>query len=142
MSESPAGAITPKAEQFGQLVRDGELQGGPVVMLNLLKFKPAAAGAAGSGSEAYARYGEAALRMIEAQGGRLLWSGRADQVLIGDPRQDWDVVLLVQYPSRRAFVEMVTRPEYLEAHADREAALERTVVLACTPGLPALPAAS
>jgi hypothetical protein len=51
-------------------------------------------------------------------------------------------VLLVEYPSRKAFIEMVTQPEYLEAHADREAALERTVVLACTPGLPAAPAAS
>ncbi len=51
-------------------------------------------------------------------------------------------MLLVEYPSRRAFIEMVSRPDYLEAHADREAALERTLVLACTPGLPGLAAPS
>ncbi len=72
--------------------------------------------------------------MVEERGGRVLWSGRAEQVLIGDPAADWDVVVLVEYPSRAAFVEMVSSPEYLEAHADREAGLERTVVLACSPG--------
>ena len=71
--------------------------------------------------------------MIEHQGGRLLWAGTGDQVLIGDPEQDWDAVLLVEYPSRAAFVEMVSSPEYLAAHAHREGALARTIVIACTP---------
>jgi hypothetical protein len=31
---------------------------------------------------------------------------------------------------------MVSRPEYLEAHAHRERALERTVVIACSPAVP------
>ena len=59
--------------------------------------------------------------------------GTGDQVLIGDVEQDWDAVLLVEYPSRAAFIEMVSSPEYLEAHAHRERALERTIVIACTP---------
>ena len=42
-------------------------------------------------------------------------------------------MLLVEYPSRAAFVEMVSSPEYLAAHAHRERALERTIVIACTP---------
>jgi uncharacterized protein (DUF1330 family) len=71
--------------------------------------------------------------MVEERGGRLLWSGQAQQVLIGDPAADWDVVALVEYPSRSAFIEMVSSPEYLQAHADREAALERTIVVACSP---------
>jgi uncharacterized protein (DUF1330 family) len=95
-------------------------------MLNLLKFKE-------GGSEAYERYGDAVTGMVEERGGRLLWSGRAEQILIGDPAADWDVVALVEYPSRAAFIEMVSSPGYLEAHADREAALERTIVVACSP---------
>ena len=114
--------IVPNLEQFKQLVAAPDE--GPVVMVNLLKFKDA---------DAYRRYGNAAIGMIEAQGGRLLWAGRGQQVLIGDPGEDWDVVLAVEYPSRKAFVEMVSRPEYLEAHADRERALARTVVIACAP---------
>jgi uncharacterized protein (DUF1330 family) len=104
-------------------------------MLNLLKFKHAAQGEAGSGEQAYRRYGEAAVAMVEQRGGRVLWQGRADQVLIGDPAEDWDMVALVEYPSRQKFIEMVSNPEYIKAHADREAGLERTFVIACTPVL-------
>ena len=122
-------AITPNLDQFQQLAASAAK--GPVVMINLLKFRTGEDG--GPGVEEYRRYGDVALEMIEHQGGRLLWAGTGDQVLIGDPEQDWDAVLLVEYPSRAAFIEMVSSPEYLEAHAHRERALERTVVIACTP---------
>jgi uncharacterized protein (DUF1330 family) len=122
-------AITPNLDQFQQLAGSGAK--GPVVMINLLKLRTGEDG--GPGVEEYRRYGDVALEMIEHQGGRLLWAGTGDQVLIGDPGQDWDAVLLVEYPSRAAFIEMVSSPEYLEAHAHRERALERTVVIACTP---------
>jgi len=107
---------------------------GPVVMLNLLKFKPRAEGEGGSGGQAYGRYGERVERMIEARGGKVIWTGRAEQVFIGDPVGDaWDVALLVWYPSRQSFVEMVSTPDYADAHRHREQGLERSVVLACTP---------
>jgi hypothetical protein len=101
-------AIRPNREQFAELAASTDT--GPVVMLNLLKFKAKATGEAGSGSDAYQRYG--------------------DQMLIGDPAQDWDSVVLVEYPSRKAFIEMVTAPKYEEAHEHREAGLERTVLVA------------
>jgi uncharacterized protein (DUF1330 family) len=123
------GPLTPNVEQFQDLA--AAVDDGPVVMLNLLKFKP-------GGADSYTRYGDAAREMIEARGGSLVWSGRAEQVLIGDPAAGWDAVLLVQYPSRRAFIEMVSTPEYLAAHRDREAGLERTIVVACSPA-PASP---
>ena len=102
-------------------------------MLNLLKFKEKADGGAGSGGQEYKKYGDAAVEMIEQRGGKVIWSGRAEQVLIGDPTEDWDVVLLVQYPSRAAFIEMVTTPEYEQAHEHRESGLDRTIVVACSP---------
>ena len=120
-------AVTPNVDQFRALAAAPDE--GAVVMLNLLKFKE-------GGADTYLRYGDAAVGMVEERGGRVLWSGRAQQVLIGDPAADWDVVVLVEYPSRAAFIEMVSSPEYLQAHADREAGLERTVVLACSPAAP------
>ena len=102
-------------------------------MINLLKFRNGDAPEGTTGVEEYRRYGDTALEMIAQQGGRILWAGTGDQVLIGDVEEDWDAVLLVEYPSRAAFVEMVSSPEYLEAHAHRERALERTIVIACTP---------
>jgi uncharacterized protein (DUF1330 family) len=118
--------IRPNAEQFMALAqheRDGE-----VVMLNLLKFH------GDGGAASYGRYGDAAVQMIEDRGGRVVWMGRAEQVLIGDvDANDWDAVALVSYPSRQAFIEMVSTPEYQEAHTHREQGLERTVVIACEP---------
>ena len=78
--------------------------------------------------------------MVEARGGKVIWTGRPEHVLIGDPAADaWDLVALVSYPSRAAFVDMVTSPNYEEAHTDRERGLDRTVLLACEPLLDALP---
>ncbi len=112
--------IRPNADQFAALVNAPDE--GPVVMVNLLKFKAAAA---------YERYGSAATAMVEERGGRLLWLGRVEQVLIGDVDTDgWDAVALVEYPSRQAFVDMVSTREYQAAHAHREEGLDRTVVLA------------
>jgi uncharacterized protein (DUF1330 family) len=128
-------AIRPNREQFTALAQAPDA--GPVVMLNLLKFKErtgdeGSADGAGSGREAYGRYSDAVVQMVEARGGKLLWSGTADQILIGDPAQDWDAIALVEYPSRKAFIDMVTQPEYERAHEHREAGLERTILIAMT----------
>jgi uncharacterized protein (DUF1330 family) len=118
-------AITPNADQFRELAASTDE--GPVVMLNLLKFD------GGGGAREYDEYGGAATRMIGEGGGRVLYIGRCDQVLIGDTSEDWDAVALVEYPSRKAFIEMVSRKDYREAHTHREAGLKRTIVLATTP---------
>lgn len=68
-------SITPNADQFLDYAQS-DLEG-EVVMLNLLKFKERADGEEGSGREAYERYGEAAVKMVHEQGGRL-----ADTVII------------------------------------------------------------
>jgi hypothetical protein len=44
-------------------------------------------------------------------------------------------VLAVQYPSRSAFLSMVTDPDYLQVHAHRAAALADSRLIACTPAL-------
>lgn len=125
-------SITPNPDQFREYL-DSDLDG-EVVMVNLLKFKTAAGSGDGSGSDAYRRYGDAVVAMIEKQGAKVMWMGRARHVFIGDPVSDqWDAVALVSYPSRQTFVEMVSTPAYGEAHAHREDGLERTVVIACAP---------
>ena len=144
-------AITPTREQFTEFAhgtREGE-----VVMINLLHFaRPdegegegagagAAAGAskATSGAGAYREYSDQVVKMVESRGGKVIWTGRPENVLIGDSEaDDWDLVALVSYPSRAAFIDMVTSPKYEEAHTHRERGLDRTVLLACEPLLNAL----
>jgi uncharacterized protein (DUF1330 family) len=117
--------IRPNRDQFVELMNAPD--DGPVVMLNLLKFKPR------EGAGEYNKYGDAVVPMVEARGGKVLWMGKVDQTLIGDVDADaWDAIALVQYPSRNAFVEMATSKDYESAHEHRESGLERTVLLACT----------
>jgi uncharacterized protein (DUF1330 family) len=100
-------------------------------MLNLLKFKKRATGEEGTGADAYRRYADAVVKMVEARGGKVLWSGRATHVLIGSEADKWDAVALVQYPNPSAFLEMATSSEMHDIHGHREAGLERTVLIAC-----------
>src|SRR5262245_38647305 len=100
--------IGPTKQQIKALV-ESDLET-PVVMLNLLKFAERADGGngAGSGRDSYARYGDRVRSMLESVGGRILWQGRADSVVIGDEGDEWDAVILVEYPSRQAFIELTS----------------------------------
>jgi uncharacterized protein (DUF1330 family) len=85
-----------------------------VTMLNLLEFKPE------GGRERYAEYGAAVAPLLERAGGRVVFAGDGNPALLGDG--SWDMVLLVEYPSRKAFLEMVGSEEYLGiAHLRSEA---------------------
>ncbi len=110
--------------------------GEPFVMLNLLRFKEQADGVGEgmSGRDCYARYGAEAQPFLERVGGRLLYAVSAEQSVIGPDPAEWDMVLLVEYPSRAKFLEMATAADYLEIHAYREAALADSRLVACSPG--------
>ena len=101
---------------------------GPVVMLNLLKFKR------GGGSRAYARYSDAFQEVLQRHGGRFLYLGRAAEMLVG--HEDWDAVALVEYPSRKVFLEVIALPEYAAMARYREEGLERTVLYTTEPRVP------
>jgi hypothetical protein len=72
--------ISPDLDKFAKLIKEHP---GPIVMLNLLKFRAKAQEEEGTGAEAYGRYGSRVVKMIEALGGKVLWSGRPESVLIG-----------------------------------------------------------
>lgn len=124
-------AIVPTREQVEALA--GSQSDAPIVMLNLLRFKEHADGIdeGVSGAEAYGRYGEAATPFLERVGGRLLIAVAAQQTFIGPEAGEWDMALMVEYPSRKAFLEMATDPEYLEIHQHRDAALADSRLIVC-----------
>ena len=106
----------------------------PVVMLNLLRFKDRADGIdeGVSGREAYGRYATATAPFLEKVGGRLLNAVDARQVVIGPAEAEWDMALLVEYPTPGGFLEMAGDPDYLKAHAHRDAALADSRLIACS----------
>ncbi len=126
--------IAPRPEQLTDLLE--RAPDGPIHMLNLLKFRERAEYPDGrdddvSGAEAYARYGAAVTRMIEALGGRVVWSGSPSVLVIGDGEPEWDQVAVVEYPSLEAFVSMTSSEEYQAIHVHREAGLEHQLLVNC-----------
>ena len=103
-------AIYPTAEQFQELMKGPQDQ--PVVMLNLLRFKPHADASheGDTGLEAYMRYGAEMRKFVESKGGRFVWAGRVDSQLIGEGGEEFHVAALVEYPSRKAFAEITQDP--------------------------------
>jgi uncharacterized protein (DUF1330 family) len=105
---------------------------GPVTMLNLVKYRERSLDGDGSGRDAYARYTEVAQHLVEARGGHVFWAGVIEHPALdeGGSDVDWDWGLLVYYPSRAAFIDMVTSPEYLAANEHRRNGCEKHVILA------------
>lgn len=124
--------IKPTRDQIKRLAEAND--DGPVVMLNLLRFaKAAASDASKSGADSYNTYGEKMRDIMTKRGIKLLWQGRADQVVIGDDdSDDWDMVLLVEYPSRKTFLEMGRSEEYEKVGEHRTSALVDSRLFACT----------
>jgi uncharacterized protein (DUF1330 family) len=116
-------ALEPEAEQVRRLVNSSDP--GPIVMVNLLRFKPEADGIDSglSGAEAYALYAEGVAPHLERVGGRLLEALDCQEGVIGPAEPEWDLVAIVSYPSREAFLAMTADPAYLEVHRHRVAAL-------------------
>lgn len=126
--------IHPEAAALAALAELPEDQ--PVVMLNMLRFRvlasyPEDSGQAPcSGREAYARYGAEVLKHVLAVGGKPIWRGAAQLTLIGPQAEPWDEILLVQYPSRAAFLRMISDRDYLASSVHRSAALEDSRLIA------------
>ncbi|MFC1885385.1 DUF1330 domain-containing protein [Thermodesulfobacteriota bacterium] len=110
-------------DQFQAIARNTNQA--PFVMLNLLKFKKK------GGREAYFQYIKESGPFVEAVGAKVLYFGKAGELLNGT--ETWDIVLLVQYPSRKAFLQMANNPDYLKVHELRIQALERAVLYATDP---------
>ncbi len=70
--------------------------------------------------------------MIAKVGGRIISAGIADRILIGPLDEHWHQVVLVEYPSRAAFLQMLEDPEYLAGIPHRYAGLEATRLIVTT----------
>jgi len=85
---------------FAERAADGK----PLVMLNLLAFKPE------GGRGRYEEYGDAVAPLLEKAGGRIVFVGDPAPALLGEG--SWDLVVLVEYPTRQAFLDMIGSAEY------------------------------
>ncbi len=116
-------AQVPEPAQIQELMSDPADT--PVVMVNLLSFKEQADGGneGMSGADSYRLYGEKMKKFVESKGGRFIWSGRVDSMVIGESDANFQVIALVEYPSRKAFLEIASSAHVAEIGEDRKRGL-------------------
>lgn len=107
-------------EAFEQFMANDD--GGPVVMLNLLRFHP------DGGRERYHEYLGKAGPILARLGAEIVFAGDGLPALAAGDGQAWDATALVRYPNRQAFVSLVGDPEYHKVDPLRVSALSEAVL--------------
>jgi uncharacterized protein (DUF1330 family) len=116
-------SVEPTPDQIAALAARPADQ--PVVMINLLRF-----GVEG-GRQSYLRYAQEVVPHLLRVGGDVRYAGASPSVVIGDGEKPWwDAIIVVEYPSPAAFLDMVSNEEYLQVHEHRAAALDRGDLIA------------
>jgi uncharacterized protein (DUF1330 family) len=130
-----SGHIDPTKEVFASFRAND--RPGPLHMLNLVRFRDEAVypdGRRATGAEAYAAYGRMSGPVFTRLGGRIVWRGRFELMLIGPDTERWDECFIAEYPSVTAFVEMIRDPVYREAVKHRQAAVLDSRLIRTAPG--------
>ena len=105
---------------------------GPIVMLNLLRFKEVADYSSSpelaplnpiSGREAYEIYMAHTDPFLAESGGEVIFLGDGGQFLVGPQAERWDMVMLVKQRSTADFLAFAQNPEYMAGIGHRTAAL-------------------
>ncbi len=120
---------------FERLATTPPEEDGPVWMVNLMKYGEVADYIDGrattlTGREADDAY--APLEQLAAVGAEVVFFAEVEDQLLGDEPK-WDRVAVVKYPTRRSFVDMQSRPDYVELHEHKEAGMEQSIILGCQP---------
>ena len=141
-AETTGGAVDPTREQFGafkDLPRDE-----PIHMLNLIRLRARAAypddhpnhGRDMTGLDAYRAYGRDSGAIFKRVGGRQVWAGRPDLVVIGPADERWDLAFIAEYPNAEGFIAMLRDPDYREAVKHRQAAVADSRLVRLRPFIP------
>ncbi len=96
-------------------------------MLNQIAFKP-------GGAPTYRQYIEATAPLMTKVGGKTFYVGAATEELIGN--EPWDLLWLVQYPNRKALLQMLASDEYRAVARLREESVARSALHATDPAGP------
>lgn len=128
MTATSTSHIDPTEGQISAFAVSAAENEGPVVMINLLKFNDE------GGRASYERYGHEVQPHLDRVGASVIYAGDASNVLIGqEVDRWWDTILAVRYPSRAAFLDMVSSPDYQAIAVHRTAALTTSALIATDP---------
>ena len=112
-------AIEPDETELRRLAEGDD--GRPFVLVQLLRF-------ADGGRDRYLRYSVAVQPILRGLGAQVLYAGECTDPLLA-PDGPWDAIVLVRYPSRRTYLEMLADPAYQDVAPQRRSALREAVLL-------------
>ena len=110
-------------------VQPDDIDSGPVIILNLLKFKP------GESLKTYLEYVSRVMKECGDSGIEVIYGGELKEQIQGDIG-DWDAVICVRYPSRRHAYEMFRSENYQAINPLAEASLQKRVLWPSEPVFP------
>jgi hypothetical protein len=134
--QHPTMYLDPSGEGVHRLIERG--LHGPVVMMNLLRFRTVADYSADphlapsssiSGRDAYDRYVEHTMPFLTASGGSIVFMGDGGHFFIGPVGERWDLVMLVRQTSIDSFFAFASDEAYMAGVGHRTAALEDSRLL-------------
>jgi len=96
--------------------------GRPFVLVQLLRFTE-------RGRDKYLQYSATAQPILRALGGQVLYAGECVEPLAAVEGQAWDAIVVVRYPSRSAYVQMLGDPGFRAIADLRRGALREAVFL-------------
>ena len=120
-------AVLPNENQikeFNEQVKDK-----PIYMINLLKFRekaiyPDKRETNLTGEEAYTIYTQEVENHLLNVGGKPVFGGNIERLMLGEVEDLWDKIYIAMYPSRKAMLQMITNPDYIKSAQHRVAGLE------------------
>jgi uncharacterized protein (DUF1330 family) len=118
--------VMPNKKQMEEFLEEGHDE--PIFMVNLLKFKdkaeyPDKRETGLTGKEAYEIYGQEVVKHLEKVGGKPIFGSDVSRLMLGEVEELWDQVAIAMYPSRKAMLEMISDPDYIESAQHRVAGL-------------------
>ena len=119
--------VKPNDEQMAGFL-EGDIDS-PIEMVNLLKFKDKAEYEDGratemTGEEAYAIYAMEVQEHLKKVGGKSIFFGTVERLMLGEVEELWDWVAIAKYPSRKEMLKMMSDPDYQESEKHRSAGLK------------------
>jgi hypothetical protein len=128
------------SREAGRLLMQRGIEG-PIIMLNLMRFReiadytanPELAPAAPiRGAEAFDRYIRHTLPFLRESGGDVTFLAAGGALLIGPEAERWDMAMLVRQSSLASFLAFANHAGYLAGLGHRTAALEDSRLLPLT----------
>ena len=106
----------------------------PVIVLNLFEFNAQAnyqpedpeygtEKADVSGREALQTYFDAGKKISANLGVKRIFGSAVDQIMVGPENINWDMSVSLLFPTRQAFIDMMSHPDFKKASRHRKAAL-------------------